>query len=142
MTCTPATGRFPRLVWLLVVASFLMAVACNPSPTPPANQSNTNQSTPPSSTSNTNSPSKPEQPKTGNIEIASSPSGARVLLVPDEESGAGEPQARGVTPATITGLAPGKYTVDLEKPGYRFFQKQVTVKAGGTAKVTATLRKQ
>lgn len=60
----------------------------------------------------------------------------------NDESGAGEPQAKGITPTTITDLAPGKYTVDLEKPGYRFFQKEVNVKAGSTAKVTANLKKQ
>jgi hypothetical protein len=46
-----------------------------------------------------------------------------------------------LTPTTISGVKPGKYTVDLEKVGYRFFQKEVTVKKGATVKVSATLKK-
>ena len=78
---------------------------------------------------------------TGSIEVNSTPPGAKVLLVSTDETGAGEPQPKGLTPTTISGLSPGKYTVDLEKPGYKFFQKEVTVKAGTTAKVTASLKK-
>jgi len=37
--------------------------------------------------------------------------------------------------------AAGKYTVDLEKPGYKFFQKEVEVKPGKTLKVDAPLKK-
>lgn len=77
----------------------------------------------------------------GSIEVNSTPPGAKVLLVSTDESGAGEPQPKGLTPTTISGLSPGKYTVDLEKPGYKFFQKEVTVKTGTTAKVTAPLKK-
>lgn len=77
----------------------------------------------------------------GSIEVNSTPPGAKILLVSIDESGAGEPQTKGLTPTTISGLSPGKYTVDLEKPGYKFFQKEVTVKAGTTAKVTASLKK-
>jgi hypothetical protein len=79
---------------------------------------------------------------TGSIEVNSVPPGARVLLVSTDEGGAGEPQQKGLTPVIIPGLSPGKYTVDLERPGYKFFQKEVTVKAGGIAKVTASLKKQ
>ena len=85
---------------------------------------------------------KPEQKTTGSIDVTSTPPGARVLLVATDEGGAGEPQPKGITPITITGLAPGKYTVDLEKPGYRFFQKEVNVNAGTVAKVITILRKQ
>lgn len=85
---------------------------------------------------------KPDQKTTGSIDVTSTPPGARVLLVTTDEGGAGEPQSKGITPATITGLAPGKYTVDLEKPGYRFFQKEVNVKAGKVSKVITTLKKQ
>jgi hypothetical protein len=63
------------------------------------------------------------------------------LLVSTDEGGAGEPQSRGLTPTTISGLHPGKYTVDLEKPGYRFFQKEVLVKEGAVAKVHAALKR-
>jgi hypothetical protein len=65
-----------------------------------------------------------------------------VLLISNDESGAGEPQSKGLTPTTITGIQPGKYTVDLERPGYKFFQKEVTVKKGATVKISATLKKQ
>lgn len=103
-----------------------------------AAQSNASQSN--------SSPAKPSpQPAAstkGTIEVNSVPPGAKVLLVPTDEAGAGEPQSKGVTPTTITGLQPGKYTVDLEKPGYRFFQKEVVVKEGAIARVTATLKKQ
>lgn len=78
----------------------------------------------------------------GTIEVNSAPQGARVLLVSTDEAGAGEPQSKGLTPISITGLQPGKYTVDLEKPGYRFFQKEVVVKEGAVTKVTASLKKQ
>lgn len=87
-------------------------------------------------------PAKTSQPGTGSIEVSSTPSGARVLIVAVDEGGAGEPQPRGVTPTMITGVYPGTYTVDLEKPGYRFFQKNVVVKADSTAKVNASLKKQ
>jgi hypothetical protein len=65
-----------------------------------------------------------------------------VLLVAVDEGGAGEPQSRGVTPTTITGVYPGTYTVDLERPGYKFFQKKVVVKENAISKVSAALRKQ
>lgn len=86
-------------------------------------------------------PARTSQPGTGSIEVSSTPSGARVLLVAVDEGGAGEPQARGQTPTTITDVYPGKYTVDLEKPGYKFFQKDVVVKENKIAKVNATLRR-
>ena len=65
-----------------------------------------------------------------------------MLLISNDEGGAGEPQPKGLTPTTITGIQPGKYTVDLERPGYRFFQKEIVVKAGKTTKVIGTLKKQ
>lgn len=77
----------------------------------------------------------------GTIEVSSVPPGARVLLVSTDEAGAGEPQSKGLTPTSITGLQPGKYTVDLEKTGYKFFQKQVVVKEGAITKVNASLKK-
>ena len=96
----------------------------------------------PSRNSNEPPASKIAQSGTGSIEVVSTPPGARVLLVPIDEGGASEPQPRGVTPTTITGVYPGKYTLDLEKPGYRFFQKDVVVKENRPTKVNATLRKQ
>ena len=76
----------------------------------------------------------------GTIEITSTPPGARVLLILVDESGATEPQPRGVTPTTLT-VSPGKYTVDVALPGYKYFQKTVEVKENGTSKVNAVLRK-
>ena len=96
----------------------------------------------PSKNSNEAPGAKTAQAGTGSIEVTSTPAGARVLLVSVDEGGAGEPQPRGVTPTTVTGVYPGKYTIDLEKPGYRFFQKDVVVKENATSKVKATLRKQ
>ena len=78
---------------------------------------------------------------TGSIQVASAPPGARSLLIPVDEGGASVPQSRGVTPATITGLSPGKYAVGLEMPGYKSFQKEVVVKANSTETVKAKLRK-
>src|SRR5438067_1874963 len=77
------------------------------------------------------------KPGTGTLEIASTPPGAGITLIPTAEDSAGTPQAYGATPATINDLAPGKYDVQLSKPGYKSFQKEVTVKAGGTAKINA-----
>ena len=76
----------------------------------------------------------------GAIEITSTPPGARVLLILVDESGATEPQPRGLTPTTLT-VSPGKYTVDVALPGYKYFQKTVEVKENATSKVNAVLRK-
>lgn len=129
------------VLWSLILMFELTAVACthmSPSSNSPSN-ANQNAS---QSKANENVTAKPEQKTTGSIDVASTPPGARVLLVATDEGGAGEPQPKGITPITITGLAPGKYTVDLEKPGYKFSQKEVKVKAGATAKVAAALKKQ
>jgi len=106
-----------------------------------SNQSNSNNASQEQKTANRNSGTQSQPLSGGSIEVTSSPAGARVLLVDSDEGGAGEPQARGVTPLTITGLKPGKYTVDLERQGYKFFQKEVTVKTGATVKVNAALKK-
>jgi hypothetical protein len=110
--------------------------------TPPAN---TNQPSANANIAPTNSsPTKPAQPDdktTGSIEVTSVPPGARILLIATDEDTASEPQSKGLTPNTITGVRPGKYTVDLEKQGYRFFQKEITVKRGAAVKIAATLRK-
>jgi hypothetical protein len=108
-----------------------------------AAQSNTAQSnTAQSNSAPAKASPQPVVSTKGTIEVNSVPSGARVLLVSTDEAGAGEPQSKGLTPTSISGLQPGKYTVDLEKSGYRFFQKEVVVKEGAVTKVTATLKKQ
>lgn len=130
-------------LWPLAV-SFVMMISCTGSPSN-TNQRNVNAGAANVSQSSSSQSKPSQQPApgtTGTIEVTSVPPGARVLLVSTDEGGAGEPQSKGLTPATITGLAPGKYTVDLERPGYRFFQKEVTVKAGKTVKVSAALKKQ
>ena len=113
------------------------------STSPNTNQSAANSNASQTPAANKIQPSSPSPQGTGSIEVTSIPPGARVLLVlNDEGGGANEPQPRGITPTTITGVYAGKYTVDLEKPGYRFFQKDVVVKPNTTAKVNAALRKQ
>ena len=77
----------------------------------------------------------------GSIEVTSVPSGARVLLIAVDASGASEPQPHGLTPTTITNLGPGTYTVDIEMPGYRYFQTKVEVKENVASKVKAILKK-
>jgi hypothetical protein len=63
------------------------------------------------------------------------------MLITEAVGGASPPEPRGTTPTTITDLEPGTYTVHLEKPGYKFFQKTVLVKEGKDASVIATLKK-
>lgn len=136
-------GRLADLVlWFLILVFELTAVACTHISPPSNNPGNANQNTSQSKAANENVTARPEQKSTGSIDVTSTPPGARVLLVATDEGGAGEPQARGLTPITISGLKPGKYTVDLEKPGYRFFQKDATVKEGKTVRINATLKKQ
>ena len=124
----------------------MIATACTPAPLTNSNQRNVNASAAQSSAPQNNSSAKPspqpDQSTTGSIEVTSVPPGARVLLVSTDAGGAGEPQSKGSTPVTIAGLQPGKYTVDLEKPGYKFFQKEAEVKPGKTLKINATLKKQ
>ena len=124
-----------------------MESACTPAPPATTNQTNINTNAAPSNAAPSNSSQtrptqQSNQSTTGTIEVSSVPPGARVLLISNDEGGAGEPQTKGLTPTTITGIQPGKYTVDLERPGYKFFQKEVTVKKGATVKISATLKKQ
>lgn len=82
-----------------------------------------------------------EATATGGIKVESTPAGAEVLLITEAIGGAGPPEPRGTTPTTITDLAPGTYTVHLEKSGYKFFQKSIQVKPGKISTVAATLKK-
>jgi hypothetical protein len=108
----------------------------------PAN-SNANQASANTNSANTNSAASAPKPKpgTGGMEVTSEPTGAGVTLIPTTETSAGLPQAYGATPAMITGLAPGAYTVSVSKTGYRNYQKEVKVKEGETIKIHASLRK-
>ena len=126
---------------LLFSLGLTIVPSCS-SPPASSNQTsaNRNTNTAISNSSSANSNLQANQSSKGTIEVSSVPPGARVLLISDDESGAGEPQSKGLTPTTITGIEPGKYTVHLERPGYKFFQKEITVKAGSTVKVNGTLR--
>ena len=123
-------------IWFAVMLgcmSLLMAsAACSPQS---QTQGNSNASQAPVVKTPTQA-----QSVNGTIEVTSTPPGARVLLILIDESGATEPQPRGVTPTTLT-VSPGKYTVDVALPGHKFFQQTVEVKANGTSKVKAVLRK-
>jgi len=122
--------------------SFAMETACTPAPPANTNQPNINTNAAPSNSSQTKPTQQSNQSSTGTIEVSSVPPGARVLLISNDEEGAGEPQSKGLTPTTITGIQPGKYTVDLERPGYKFFPKEIVVKKGTITKVSASLKKQ
>ncbi len=146
-----------EIVRCLIIMSFaVILVAMAACSKPPAeentNVSNTNQST---ETGNKLAPGtilaereeqkakrNPSQPGKGTIKVDSQPAGAAVLLIVDEEGGAGDPQPRGVTPTVITDVVPGKYAVHLEMPGYKFFQKTVDVKPGIITSVYGKLKKQ
>ena len=117
-------------------------MACTTAPPANTNQPSLNANATPANASPAKSSEKPNQSSTGTIEVSSAPPGARVLLISTDGDAAGEPQSKGSTPTMISGVQPGKYTVDLEKTGYRFFQKDITVKKDSTAKVSATLKKQ
>jgi|SRR5262249_17037152 len=99
----------------------------------------------PAATSNANkgkaSPSPSVSPGGGVIDVTSTPPGAAVILVRVDEGGSGNPERKGSTPATISGVAPGKYSITLEKAGFKFFQKEITVKENQTSKVTANLKR-
>jgi PEGA domain len=132
----------PRVL-LFSLGLLFVANCTGPTPSPSSNQSSSNRNTNTAVSNSSPVNSNPaNQSSTGTIEVTSVPPGARVLLISDDESGAGEPQSKGLTPTTITGVEPGKYTVHLERPGYRFFQKAITVKAGSSVKINGALKKQ
>jgi PEGA domain-containing protein len=135
------------LTILLLVLGVTVQMACSTAPPansnqPKANQQPVNANTPPANASANKSATGSNNSTTGSIEVTSVPPGARVLLIATDEDTASEPQQKGSTPTTITGVKPGKYTVDLEKPGYRFFQRSVKVSGGKTVKISAPLKKQ
>ena len=66
----------------------------------------------------------------GALVIDSRPAGASVTL---------DGRSAGVTPLTIEGVAPGRYTVRMERAGYRAVSTTVEVKAGERARVAARL---
>ena len=70
------------------------------------------------------------QPTTGSINIKSTPAGATILL---------DGMNKGTTPATLTGISTGSHTIILKKSGYSDSSTSVTIAAGQTASVSATL---
>jgi hypothetical protein len=80
-------------------------------------------------------------PAGGVIVVTSTPPDAIVVLVREEEGSSGNPERKGATPVTISGVAPGKYSITLEKTGYRYFQKEVEVKENKTVKIAANLKR-
>jgi hypothetical protein len=106
-------------------------------PSPGRASSNANKSA-----ANSNAPAVAAKPSGGTIQVISTPAGASVILIANDEGGAGTPEPKGSTPAMITGISPGKYVVDVEKPGYKYFQKYVQVKDGQTQKINASLKKE
>jgi len=69
-------------------------------------------------------------PSGGSIAISSIPTGAAVYL---------DNVARGTTPTTLTGVTAATHTVKVSLAGYQDVTKTVTVVAGQTTQVTATL---
>ena len=80
-------------------------------------------------------------PAGGTIVVASTPSGATVVLVREEEGGAGNPERKGSTPVTVNGVAPGKYSITLEKTGFKYFQKEFEIQENKTIKINANLKR-
>ena len=133
--------RTPLFLTLFLPAASVGMMACAKAPTPNTNQPIVNANTAQSGSTQPKPAPQPNDKTAGSIEVTSSPAGARVLLISTDDDTAGEPQSKGVTPTTITAVKPGKYTVDLEKQGYKFYQKEITVKKGTAVKISATLKK-
>jgi hypothetical protein len=71
-------------------------------------------------------------PVLSSVEVKSSPDGADITV--DEKY-------MGSTPSTVK-LTPGEHKVKLEKPGFKTWEKTLTVSAGTTATVNPTLDKE
>jgi hypothetical protein len=67
---------------------------------------------------------------TGNLYVTSDPSGAMVYL---------DTSYKGKTPLTLNNVATGDHVVELDLSGYYDWKSAVTVPAGGTRTVSATL---
>jgi len=70
-------------------------------------------------------------PTTGSIQVNSNPTGAQVFL---DGNDTGK-----TTSTTLTDISPGNHTVRLVKEGYLDYEESVSVTAGQTATVNATL---
>ncbi|MDO8567898.1 MAG: PEGA domain-containing protein [Dehalococcoidales bacterium] len=67
---------------------------------------------------------------TGEIKVSSEPQGAAVYVNGNKLT---------TSPATLTGVKPGTYQITVKKDGYEDWNETVTVSAGKTAEVYATL---
>lgn len=124
------------------IALNLFTIACTTISPANNNQANGNTNVAQSKPVNSNASQKAPQANMGIIEVASVPPGAGVTLIPTSEDGAGLPRSYGLTPTTITDLTPGKYTINLQKVGYAYAQKEVEVGANKTVKVNLSLKPQ
>jgi cytoskeletal protein RodZ len=128
------SSRLP--VFCCLVSILLAALACARPNTNASNDNarNANSSQPSSSVTVTT----PESATNGQIEVASTPPGAMIILMEMNDGVAGAPQVKGSTPATIS-VKPGTYTVHLERAGNKPYQKEVKVEANKTARLNARL---
>ena len=72
----------------------------------------------------------PAQPTTGDIDVTSSPSGANVYV---------DSVYYGTSPQLCSGLTPGGHTLEVMKSGYNTWKQTVSVVAGQTTRVHASL---
>jgi PEGA domain len=131
--------RIGRAFALGIISSSLLIAACGGGQ--PASNQNENASASQPATPLI-VPKNQSKPGMGSIKVGTRPAGAAITLIAEAPGGgAGMPERRGTTPATIIDLAPGKYTVHLELRPYKAFQKSVEVKPDETTTVTAELTK-
>jgi len=69
-------------------------------------------------------------PTTGSVSVQSTPAAAYVFL---------DGTLVGLTPVTVSGVAPGSHIVRIEKTGYQPYQTTTSVSAGATTVVSAAL---
>lgn len=132
---------FTSITCALILVAALACVKRAGPEEPTANNNSATTEQPKEQTSE-KSPELAAAVQSGTIEITSTPPGATIILMSLEEGAAGPPKPRGSTPATLSGIPPGKYTVHLERVGYTYFQKNIVVKPNAITKVAATLRKE
>jgi hypothetical protein len=75
--------------------------------------------------------SLPVQPVTGNVSVHSSPPGASILI---------DMVYKGISPATVENIAPGKHSIRLTLSGYHDYEAPVYVTAGETEDAFGTLQ--
>jgi hypothetical protein len=136
----------PALRVVIVSVCAGLIVGCNNPGSNNQNSSNnpaSSRSSPATSNANKAAPVvlPAPSPAGGTIVVASTPPGAIVVLVREEEGSAGNPERKGSTPVTVNGVAPGKYSITLEKTGFKYFQKEFEVQENKTVKINANLKR-